>query len=267
MKKGADMRAGQRRRLVEMMIVAGVTATVVAPVAVLAVGPFTDVPETHTFVADIEWMADNGITDGCGNGNFCPSDPVTRAQMSAFMHRLATFEVVDAATANLADHATNSSKLQGKTRVEIASQVAAEEDGVPFAQQETNQGQVEVNAVTVVAPKDGVLVISGTAWIDPQSTVTDFVLRTEINGQPVGSPGWSDWFRPASDAQTFELSYTVAEEVTAGTHTVTQYVGPWTGTSTYIHNHETLTVLFIPIGQATFESSSATETATIVSER
>ena len=38
------------------------------------------------FAADwIEELADIGITSGCGNGNYCPSDPVTRAQMSVLL--------------------------------------------------------------------------------------------------------------------------------------------------------------------------------------
>ena len=42
------------------------------------------------FEADIEWMADQGITKGCNpplNDRFCPSDPVTRGEMAAFLVR------------------------------------------------------------------------------------------------------------------------------------------------------------------------------------
>jgi hypothetical protein len=38
------------------------------------------------FAADwIEELAGLGITGGCGNGNYCPNDPVTRAQMAVFL--------------------------------------------------------------------------------------------------------------------------------------------------------------------------------------
>jgi hypothetical protein len=30
-------------------------------------------------------MANEGITGGCGGGNFCPSNPVTRAEMAVFL--------------------------------------------------------------------------------------------------------------------------------------------------------------------------------------
>jgi hypothetical protein len=46
---------------------------------------FTDVPTT-AFAADwIERLAALGITNGCGGGNFCPDDPVSRAEMAAFL--------------------------------------------------------------------------------------------------------------------------------------------------------------------------------------
>ena len=35
----------------------------------------------------IETLAENGITAGCGGGDYCPADPVTRAQMAVFLER------------------------------------------------------------------------------------------------------------------------------------------------------------------------------------
>jgi hypothetical protein len=35
--------------------------------------------------ADIDWLAKQGLVNGCGNGNYCPSDVVTRGQMAAFL--------------------------------------------------------------------------------------------------------------------------------------------------------------------------------------
>jgi hypothetical protein len=51
---------------------------------------FTDVSETHPFFEEIEWMADEGISEGYLPGpTYRPSSPVTRQAMSAFMYRLA----------------------------------------------------------------------------------------------------------------------------------------------------------------------------------
>jgi hypothetical protein len=43
------------------------------------VGSFAD--------AFIEQLAAEGITGGCGGGNYCPADPITRAQMAVFLVR------------------------------------------------------------------------------------------------------------------------------------------------------------------------------------
>jgi BACON domain-containing protein/S-layer family protein len=48
---------------------------------------FADVPPSNIFYAFIEQMAVRGITLGCGGGNYCPEQPVTRGQMAAFLIR------------------------------------------------------------------------------------------------------------------------------------------------------------------------------------
>jgi hypothetical protein len=48
---------------------------------------FADVPPTNPFYAFIDRLAALGITGGCGGGNYCPSAPVTREQMAAFIIR------------------------------------------------------------------------------------------------------------------------------------------------------------------------------------
>ncbi len=48
---------------------------------------FTDVPANHWAAAWIEQLAAEGITGGCGNGNYCPDANITRAQMAIFLLR------------------------------------------------------------------------------------------------------------------------------------------------------------------------------------
>ncbi len=48
-------------------------------------GIFGDVPCPSTFADWIEALAAEGITGGCGNGNFCPANPVRRDQMAPFL--------------------------------------------------------------------------------------------------------------------------------------------------------------------------------------
>jgi hypothetical protein len=48
-------------------------------------GVFADVPCSSNFAPWIEAMAAEGITGGCGGGNFCPQNPVRRDQMAVFL--------------------------------------------------------------------------------------------------------------------------------------------------------------------------------------
>jgi hypothetical protein len=56
-----------------------------------AVGIFADVPVSSPFAAWIEELFHEGITAGCGGGNYCPSVPSTRSQMAAFL--VSTFDL------------------------------------------------------------------------------------------------------------------------------------------------------------------------------
>jgi hypothetical protein len=46
---------------------------------------FNDVPESSPLYAFIMSLAGDGVTAGCGGGNYCPSNDVTRAQMAVFL--------------------------------------------------------------------------------------------------------------------------------------------------------------------------------------
>jgi hypothetical protein len=48
---------------------------------------FGDVPTSHPFFQFVEALAASGITGGCGNGNYCPDNPVTRGQMAVFLSK------------------------------------------------------------------------------------------------------------------------------------------------------------------------------------
>ena len=48
-------------------------------------GFFADVACPSTFAAWIETLANEGITGGCGSGNYCPTNPVRRDQMAVFL--------------------------------------------------------------------------------------------------------------------------------------------------------------------------------------
>jgi len=48
---------------------------------------FTDVPSSHWAFKYIQKLKELGITTGCGSGQYCPEETVTRDQMAAFLVR------------------------------------------------------------------------------------------------------------------------------------------------------------------------------------
>ncbi len=85
----------QMRKLSRRMtiIVASATFAIGIPLGVVIAGAsFTDVPPSNPFYNDISALANSGVTGGCGGGNFCPKDNVTREQMAAFLNRLGALQ-------------------------------------------------------------------------------------------------------------------------------------------------------------------------------
>jgi hypothetical protein len=50
-------------------------------------GLFPDVPCPGPFTDWIEQLVVEGISEGCGGGDYCPGEPVNRGQMAAFLVR------------------------------------------------------------------------------------------------------------------------------------------------------------------------------------
>jgi hypothetical protein len=48
---------------------------------------YLDVPSSNPFFSFVCKIARHGITGGCGGGNYCPTNPVLRSQMSVFLLR------------------------------------------------------------------------------------------------------------------------------------------------------------------------------------
>jgi len=165
------------RRWAKLTLVLAVLMIISAPAAVIAAGGhFTD-DENSIFEADINWMADSGVTLGCNpptNDHYCPNDNVTRGQMAAFMHRLAVNQVVDAKTAIDADHATaadNADTVDNYDANELTRMAyAIDETGSPI----TVSGLVDVDTlltVQVTAPVAGWITVNGMTNLTGNATV------------------------------------------------------------------------------------------------
>jgi hypothetical protein len=78
-----------RRWLRPRMIILTAVAVALAIGVPVAWATFTDVPPSNPFYDDINAIQGAGITQGCGGGNFCPTDNITRQAEAAFQHRTA----------------------------------------------------------------------------------------------------------------------------------------------------------------------------------
>ena len=91
------------------VVATGVLVALLAfPLGVIASHQFSDVPDSNPYHADIDAVADAGVTTGCGGGKYCPAAFVTREQMAAFMNRLGALgagktPVTNAATSQSTD--------------------------------------------------------------------------------------------------------------------------------------------------------------------
>jgi len=160
---------------------------VLVPAIAIGAGNFDDVPASHTFKADIDWLAAAGVTKGCNppaNTRFCPDDYVTRGQMAAFMHRLAINQVVDAKTAIDAD------KLGGYSVEHMSVRAGSRTFHRDCTDPIPDSGTI-LATVTIDAPDVGFIIANagGDTWSGNGSQLC----QIWINGYPQqGGSGWVD---------------------------------------------------------------------------
>lgn len=80
------VRSAPDRRPIRVTVLV-VIALLIGPAIVLANHQFPDVPTGASYHDDVEALVGAGITSGCGGGNYCPGNAVTRGQMAQFLNR------------------------------------------------------------------------------------------------------------------------------------------------------------------------------------
>jgi hypothetical protein len=255
------------KRLLKAALILTIVGAVIAPIAVSASHQFTDVPTTHIFHDNIGWLADNDVTKGCNpptNDRYCPDDNVTRGQMAAFMQRLSEGKIVDAATAEEADHAAtadsattaataatagDSDTVDGLdanelTRVayEVATFSAFTGDGA------TNG---DILSTSITAPVDGFLIISASSDVFFYSTDSGTLgCGLELDGATVASATRQIELNGGTAVnQEEDCDTETVVPVMAGDHTVA-FVTRFTPASGVVFDESTLWALFVPFDGA-----------------
>lgn len=177
-----------RLKKVSMATAIVLALTTVVSTAVIAAHTFpADVPDDNTFHDDIAWLAANDVTRGCNppdNDAFCPDDPVTREQMSAFLHRFAgAFGTVGDQVADTSDPVT----VDSTDFVELATvTVAPEADANVTFDAHLSAGVpagdlARIEAVIARESCDGTVVGSAT-WRQNDTTGLETVGSVAITG-------------------------------------------------------------------------------------
>lgn len=112
------MNHSRARRRTTLLLAAIVAVVAVPTIAIAGHNAFNDVPPGSTHANGIHYVAETGITQGCTPTQYCPTDPLTRAQMATFMHRSsgndpATPPSVNAATIDAVQVVNGSSTVAG----------------------------------------------------------------------------------------------------------------------------------------------------------
>jgi hypothetical protein len=77
--------AGPPGTTMQLSVTETIGTCVPGPASAAVQVDFLDVPPSHNFHDFIVILARNGVTSGCGGGNYCPGNNVTRAQMAVFL--------------------------------------------------------------------------------------------------------------------------------------------------------------------------------------
>lgn len=215
-------------------------ALLLIPAVALGAGVFEDVPEGHTFEADIEWLASTGVTRGCNppdNDQYCPEASVTRGQMAAFMHRLSD-NVVDAATVDGFDAADI---------VSVHGVTAGEWDDF-FA-----VGMMSILSDTIEVPVDGYLHITGSVSAGDDNTMAGagaLVVAVAVDDTTVTTeaPVWFTECTSGPNCGDDTVTLTAVVPVTAGSHDV-DLMAIENGYGSFLHGRS-ISTIFTPFGSA-----------------
>ena len=191
--------------------------SVAVPATALATHTFADVSDENVHAPGIEWVAESGVTAGCGDGTtYCPEDPVTRAQMATFMHRLSgNADGVEPSVAAASSRSADS--LNGMNQEELFDLVSAAAPRA-FYHFEDDDWDIDgtetvVRQITFRPTFDGTVIAGSSAWVT-ESTAGEGISCWISDDPEDNSDSKQIWYSPGSPGDSIQLSGQRAFEVT-----------------------------------------------------
>jgi hypothetical protein len=232
------------------VLIATVTLALGIPLGiVLASHQFTDVPTSHLFHADIDAIADAGVTTGCATNpsRYCPDRFVTRGEMAAFLNRLG-------ALAPGSSPKVNASKVGGYAANELVRAAGASGSATPVAITSTEPTYQDTISFTIVAPKAGFVLV--TASVTAQNTAIScavfecgvFARLRHVQTNTLSPAVVVSVHGTVTPTQTASATQTFA--VSAGTHTFTLQVARGNASQSPSYLSPQMTGLFVPFGSS-----------------
>ena len=193
------------------------------PAGVVAIHQFTDVPNSSPYHAAISALKNAGITTGCTVTTFCPTDPVRRESMAAFLTR----------------------GLGRMTGTEFAFPEITE--GSAFATVSINtEGTAYLNARAAFYG----LVLPGA---EGESYLCEHLVYLSVDGSDLFAHPGANGFTTADQApinyQLTPIALDINPVVNAGAHTVSLvYYGDTGGSCDFAVGRGSLTATVVPFG-------------------
>jgi hypothetical protein len=242
------------RRSTLVLVVA--IAALAFPLGVLANHQFSDVPTGASYHDDVEALVAAGITTGCGGGEYCPTDSVTRGQMAQFLNRLGN---LDGNTAPSVD----ADQLDGIHANGLTRFAAARSQ--PFTNIATTWTNIEDISITV--PAAGFVMVEGSATVASfaagcscevtvllanSATLPPSLVDSVWDNEMVGPDGGSQEVANMSVQWVFPVA-------SAGTHTFYVHAISNSGTATPYAAFVQMTAQYSPFGSTGGSTLGLTE--------
>ena len=229
-------------------LIIGIALLLVIPGVATATHIFTDVVDGSTHAPGIEWVANAGVSTGCGDGStYCPNDNVTRAQMGTFMCRLAgncgVAPSVDAATAISATSADDADTVDGYEAEQLKNAVSSTYRDWSVSGAPIQDDPAALITHTFNVPVDGYAAITAShGWYASDTSIRlvawlqlDDATCVAYDGTNPFIPGSQMWTHLDSGGHFYDHTATSAVvAVTAGDHTLTICVDPDRSTGTSV---------------------------------